>query len=457
MKKIIALYCLVTFLSSLGLPYQERFDRALHLLDNDFLPEALEYFCKLEHEDPYNISVLYNIAHILRKLNKPENSQNYFNRVLAINPYHPQAHLGLAKTYLTLGDFKNGWPEFEWRMANFKKYQQEFKIHERIPQDFAHKKVAIRCEWGLGDMMMFVRYARELKKLDAYITVQTFKPLKKLFELCPYIDHVTTIDEPTVYQLQVPMMSLPYIFDTRLDNIPNEMPYLFADDTFVQHWQQKLVHNKNFKIGLCWEAKTKFLEELQNTRRSVDLSLFKNLCNLPNVSVYSLQKIDNEKFAIPDGIDLTIFPELDTEHGAFMDTAALMKSFDLIITVDTSVAHLAGALGVQTWVLQPYTAEWRWMKDRDDSPWYPTMKLFRQQEPGEWELVIQKVVDAVREQTNEPRKIMVRFFDRGNICFNNGDFDEAIYWYKLAEHYNNASLGLKHNLALALRGWWSSG
>ena len=153
----------------------------------------------------------------------------------------------------------------------------------------------------------------------------------------------------------------------------------------TKEWQQKLATDKNFKIGLCWHAdphknSNDMIVKLHGAEKSVPLKILAELSTLPNVSLYSLQKVDglDQLIDLPPHVQVKTFDCFDEEHGPFMDTAAIMKNLDLMITVDTSVAHLAGGLGIPVWLLLPYSADWRWMLDRDDSPWYPTMQLFRQ-------------------------------------------------------------------------------
>jgi len=174
---------------------------------------------------------------------------------------------------------------------------------------------------------------------------------------------------------------------------------LYADKSLTEYWHQELTHDTNFKVGLCWQGNanysTQSLREAVKTK-SLHVGMFEPLSRIPGVSLYSLQKVSGEDQL--SNIDFSVHTfdgDFDNSHGRFMDTAAVMKNLDLIITVDTSTAHIAGGLGVSTWVLLPYLADWRWLLDRTDSPWYPSMRLFNQPEKNGWESVIQDMVTAL--------------------------------------------------------------
>ena len=212
--------------------------------------------------------------------------------------------------------------------------------------------------------------------------------LKKLLSLCPYIDSVTTDRTIINPDYAIPMLSLPYLFDTELETILSEIPYLYADANLITYWKEKLKTDTNFKVGLCWNG--------SGTEKDVPVELFAHFSKIPGISLYSLQKNGSKDLnKLQNNPIIDFGPELDEEHGGFMDTAAIMKSLDLVITIDTSIAHLAGGLGTPVWTLLPYSADWRWFRDRDDSPWYPTMRLFRQAKQDEWGSVIQDIVKAL--------------------------------------------------------------
>jgi hypothetical protein len=265
----------------------------------------------------------------------------------------------------------------------------------------AHKKILLRPEGGLGDTLNFVRYAERLKDMGADVIVACQKQLIPLLSRCTYIDHLiacgTALPE---YEADATLMSLPAIFNDTDQSAPKKIPYLYADPALVAYWQQKLAADTNFKIGICWQVDVhNDASRIPIARRGCPLNYFATLSTIPGISFYSLQKYDGteEISTISTDFQLHTFDDLDETVGPFMDTAALMKNLDLIITVDTAIVHLAGGLGCPVWLLHPYaTADWRWLAHRTDSYWYPTVRIFKQQEPFDWEGVMKRVKEELR-------------------------------------------------------------
>jgi hypothetical protein len=203
------------------------------------------------------------------------------------------------------------------------------------------------------------------------------------------------------FDVHAPLVSLPAILHTTQQTVPADIPYLFADPQLVEQWRQKLAPDKNFKVGICWQGNpnysTHFLR-VAVAAKSCSAAKFAPLAYVPGVTLYSLQRetgVEQLARGIPFPL-VTFGPEFDRDNGRFMDTAALMQNLDLIITIDTSIAHLAAGLGKPVWILIPNPPDWRWMRDRTDSPWYPNMRLFRQTTALDWDSVIQTVADQLR-------------------------------------------------------------
>jgi hypothetical protein len=191
-------------------------------------------------------------------------------------------------------------------------------------------------------------------------------------------------------------MSLPGLFKTTLETVPAPIPYLSADNDLKRQWVQKLHPISGFKVGICWQGNP---SHQADRRRSVPLKFFAPLAGIENVQLVSLQKKHGleQLTDLPAGVAVIDFgAELDEHNGVFMDTAAVMRALDLIITSDTAIAHLAGALGVPVWLVLPHVPEWRWLMERDDCPWYPTMRLFRQTKPGDWATAFDQIGDALK-------------------------------------------------------------
>lgn len=365
-----------------------------NLRQNNKPEEALALYKTAQQIYPDSSKLLYQTGHILKELNRLDEAIACYQKVLAHNPEHSQAHLGLAQCYLTRGDFHLGWPDFEWRGPAIR----AFSSYAWKNADLSDTTILLRAEWGFGDHIQFIRYAKLLKERGATVIMQTYAALKKLFSLCPYIDTVIATGEAfPKHDIQLPLLSLPKTFGTTIETIPVSIPYLHADTTLQRNWEQYFSDNRNIKIGICWHGSGN-----QNAphalNKNMPLKTILSLAELENVSLYCLQKqtgvdeLDDQTKSVLHIFDGTF----DQTHGRFMDTAAVMQHLDLVVTVDTSIAHLAGALGVPTWVMLSYKADWRWMINRDDSPWYPTMRLFRQKTPGDWDTIIYEVKTALR-------------------------------------------------------------
>jgi len=367
--------------------------------------EALENYYEIQTESDTNI--LHNIAYTLKKLGRIDEALPYYHKVIEVKPEHAEAQFGLGCTYIMLEDFIKGFAGYEWR---WNRNRKPFPVPEGLQKwdgisDLRGKTILLQAEQGLGDSLQFIRYGRELKARGAYVIFASQNPLMTLLSRCDYIDEVVSIHlTPPPCDLYVSLMSLPHILKTEIDTIPLDIPYVFADEDLVQHWKQKLSGDHSFKIGICWQGNpnysTPFLRSAV-ANKSVQLKQFEVIHNIPGVSLYCLQKMSGEDQLndLPEGFTIHTFgPDFDKTNGRFMDTAALMKNLDLVLTVDTSVAHLAGALGVPVWVLLPEPADWRWMLRPTDTPWYPNMRLFRQPSIGDWDSVFEVVAQALKDK-----------------------------------------------------------
>ncbi len=372
----------------------------------DPIRELLTGYLKLSKQQSDNHTWNYTIGSLLSILNQHEQALTFYKKAIALNPSHEEARLGFSKALLACGYFDLGWKEFEYRMDNSQEFQRYFKYPDLDLKSLKGKRIVLLAEWGLGDTLHFVRYAKKLKELGATVYLQTFGPLVKLLSACPYLDKVIRQGDPLPKaDTRIPLLSLPLVFKTTLDTMPTDIPYLYAQNDLIEQWHKKICPDKNFKIGICWHAKPIYLEDHVYTRRSVPLEKFLPLTALPGISLYSLQKNfgTNELNETMHRIQ-TFGSELDEVHGPFMDTAALIKNLDLVISADTSIVHLAGGLGTPTWVLLPYSAEWRWLHNRSDSPWYPnSMRLFRQEKPGDWDTVVRHIATALETLLNEKK------------------------------------------------------
>lgn len=324
-----------------------------------------------------------------------QKAADYYQQSIAAHNQFPQSHVALAGAYFALGKLDKGFQEYEWRwqLSNMRDLQNKW-----ANQDLKGKKIIVLSENGIGDIIQYVRFAQCAKNLGAHVAVVAPQPLLKLFAQCSFIDElIPTGSQIIKFDYITSMQSIPAVLNINEHNLPNT-PYIFADTKLVAEWKQKLAHDRNFKIGICWQPGDDSYMSLDQ-KRGLSLELLKPLA-CDGISFYCLQMggTTNEQIQSAPFKIHTFDETFDKEHGGFMDTAAVMKNMDLIITVDTSVGHLAGALGVPTWILLSYAADVRWMVNTDRSIWYPSCTLFRQPEMGDWQSVIKQVKNLLNSK-----------------------------------------------------------
>lgn len=336
-----------------------------------------------------------NFGISLSEYGRTEEALEHFSRALQLKPDYPDAHMNQSLTLLMNGDWEQGWREYEWRWGckEFKPRQFSEPRWDGRPLD--GKRLLLHTEQGLGDTLQFIRFARLVKELGATVIVRCPRPLVHLIRLCEYVDVVCIEGDVTPpFDVHLPLLSLPFLLGTRLDNLPNQVPYLRADERLVEYWQRQLSFIDAFKVGIGWQGNPKYRGD---RHRSISLAHFASLAAVDNVRLISLQRglgveqIREARFSITE-----LGSQIDEAAGAFMDTAAILKNLDMVITSDTSLAHLAGALGVPVWIALPWSADWRWLREREDCPWYPTMRLFRQRTLGDWSEVFQRLASGLR-------------------------------------------------------------
>jgi hypothetical protein len=294
--------------------------------------------------------------------------------------------------FLTLGDFERGWLEFEYRKIKEnpigrRNYSQPYLGDAR---DKRGKVALIHTDQGFGDTIQFCRYLPMLQDLGAKVLFAPEPALRALVStLSPSVEIVDG-DAGLAFDCHSPLMSLPLSFGTRLDTIPAKVPYLKAEPARTARWRER-IGAEGFRIGVCWRGTNRI------PGRAFPLASLNAISSLPGVRLISLQKGEGEAdlAARPD-LKMERLEGLDEGPQAFLDTAAAMQSLDLVITCDTAIAHLAGALARPTWVALPHVADWRWLVGRADSPWYPTLRLFRQKARGDWASAFTEMEAALR-------------------------------------------------------------
>ncbi|MGO9108945.1 MAG: tetratricopeptide repeat protein [Thermoguttaceae bacterium] len=337
-----------------------------------------------------------NLAITLMITGDDEGGLAAVDAALRIKPDMPIAHLNRSVTWLRKGRFREGWHEFHWRLMcdAYRMPPLPAPLWDGSPMP--DRCLLLYSEQGLGDTLQFIRYAPKVKQRCASTILQCQPGLAPLLSRCPGVDRVIVRgDSLPEYHVHVPLMSLPDIMETTIDTIPAAVPYVFADEALVETWRQRLAEYPGFRIGISWQGNPKYAAD---RLRSIPLRHFAPLARAPGVRLFSLQKgIGWEQIAeaAADCPIVDFGPDFDSQHGTFMDSAAVIRNLDLVITSDTAVPHLAGALGAPVWVALSQSADWRWLEGREDCPWYPTMRLFRQARLGDWDGLFARIAEEL--------------------------------------------------------------
>jgi tetratricopeptide (TPR) repeat protein len=368
------------------------------LRERDQFDEALACYDEAIRLNPSFSKAHNNRGMALLELGRVEEALTSFERSIQCQPDNAEAHMNRGVALLLLGRLAEGWPGYDWRTRCQGYPDLPLALPYWDGYDLKGKTILLTSEQGLGDTIQFIRYAPLVKERGATVVATCPLLLYPLLAGTPN----TGIDElvpkvPGVAHLamiQALMPSLPGIFKTSVDTVPARVPYLSVDPARVDYWRQELAAYEGFKIGIAWKGSA---ANPRDRWRSVPLPQFAPLAQVPGVHLFSLQ--------VGPGRE-----ELDTLAGrfpitdlggrfnmsSFMDTAAAVKNLDLVVTVDTALAHLAGALAAPVWVALPFAPDWRWMHHREDSPWYPTMRLFRQRQRGNWEDVFERIATDIK-------------------------------------------------------------
>jgi hypothetical protein len=266
----------------------------------------------------------------------------------------------------------------------------------------AGRTILLHAEMGLGDTLQFVRYADAVRRRGGRVILACQRPLARLLDGCPGVDLLVPQDAPPPpFDVYAPLMSLPGLLGTTADAIPAPVPYLAADPDLVARWRGAVAGDDALKVGVAWQGNP---QHPKDRERSFPLAALAAVAAVPGVRLYSLQKGPGAEQLADPHLPFTVHDlggRLDEEAGPFRDTAAVLTLLDLVIAADSALAHLAGALAVPAWVALPMAADWRWMVARDDTPWYPTLRLFRQAAWGDWGGVFDRMAAALRERAGQ--------------------------------------------------------
>ncbi|HEX3709260.1 MAG TPA: tetratricopeptide repeat protein [Pseudolabrys sp.] len=361
--------------------------------------------------DPNFSDAWANLGTVFHHSGEFEDGIFALRRAVALAPDHANAHSGLGILLLMRGDLAEGWEEYEWRLRSSERKGPRFPEKPWQGESLAGKHIYVQAEQGFGDTLQFARYIPYLAARAARVSFRTHQQLTGLLrESLPGVNVLGDRGDLPPYDCDAVLLSLPRILKTRLETIPAQVPYLRAPADIAARWRRRLASLPGLKVGLVWAGNP---EHVNDMRRSLDLAMLTPLLETPGTSFVSLQ-------VGPRGADLKSVKEL---HGRihdvgpelvdFTDTAGAMSALDLIISVDTSPAHVAGALGKAVWVPLPWVTDWRWLLEREDNPWYPTMRLFRQRRGEEWDNVIAKLAGSLAALASGDQTQLTPFKQKG--------------------------------------------
>ncbi|MEO5374526.1 MAG: tetratricopeptide repeat-containing glycosyltransferase family protein [Alphaproteobacteria bacterium] len=353
--------------------------------------EAAACFQRAVARDPDSARAATNLGVALQEMGRLEDAIVCHRRSIALTPDVAEAHYNLAIACLRRGDLEEGWREFEWRLRMRTVPRRTFPCPRWAGESLQGRSILLHAEQGLGDTIQFLRYAALLARRGARVVVEAQSPLRRLLPSAHGVAEVCGPEALPPTDVFCPLLSLAGVFGTTLDTIPAEVPYLGAPPLLVERWRQRFASWPGLRVGIVWAGNPNHPKDFV---RSLPLEALLPLGDVAGVRFFSLQL---GAAALSGGglsgrlhvVDLA--PSL----GDFADTAAAIVALDLVITVDTAVAHLAGALGRPVWVMLAHASDWRWLTNRDDSPWYPTARLFRQSAPGDWSGVVQRIRTAL--------------------------------------------------------------
>ena len=359
-----------------------------------------------------------------------------YGRALSVDPDYAEARFNLSTARLLSGNYLEAWPDYEarFRRSDWQRcYPHRLSKPRWNGEPFPGRTLLVHCEQGFGDMFQFVRYLPLVKSRGGRVLLETRRPTLELFKGLAGVDQVVpftpTAPPAAAFDLYVPLLSLPGIFDTRLETIPCRTPYLEPDLLKVRAWSDRF-GSDHLRVGLVWAGTA------VDPHRASPLAWFAPLSRIEGLKLYGLQKGPAADLLVQEGLPSGMtMKNFGPELGDFSDTAAALAHLDLLLTIDTSVAHLAGAMGIPVYLLLPVVPDWRWMLAREDSPWYPSFRLFRQETPGDWGPPLTRVVRRMDSLARNLRKAAAMPNDSGLIAgaaqlHAQGELVEASMWYR---------------------------
>lgn len=389
-----------------ALSLDDRFSKAynnlgsLHSQQGEY-EKAIQYFEKAVETDENSIELYINAGVAYQEIAQYDKALEYYNKALLINPKDPKARCARSEILLMLGDFEQGFIDYEYRL------QQEGYEYKKYPypmwngENLSNKHILLYEEQGSGDTFMFLRYVQLLKQQGAKVTIECRNETAKIIKEQPYVDDILPIQDKNHFEgrfdFHLPLGSLCKIFYSKYPNDQITIPYINIYESDISKWEKKLRKIEGRKIGFAWAGNP---EPKINRKRHIPLKLLSVLFEDGQTTFISLQKgFGSEQ--LHDYISNENVIELTEEIHSFLDTAAIIKLCDIIISVDTAVAHLAGAMGAKVLLLLPHVADWRWQQNKDETEWYPSANIFRQKETGKWNAVVDELQQYLKDSPNQ--------------------------------------------------------
>ena len=352
---------------------------------------ALRCYAQAFVDDPDSASAFNNYGNVLREIGQPKRAIPFLQHALVLQPDNPTAQFNLAVSYLIQGDYARGWPAYEcrWNYEHLAGTQPQYAQPRWAGQDLRDKTILVIGEQGHGDNIQFMRFLFNLHAAGARVLFQVTDGLIPMLSGSNVVHWVGRYsDTPPEFDYWIPIMSLPGVLGITIENLPKVVSYLNAHQDLFQQWQQRLGPKKRMRVGFCWSGRK---DNWLNTHKGMPFDQMMQLVkNNPTYEWVNLQvDASDEEDAVLAALGVTRYPGT---IGSFADTAALIAHMDVVLSVDTSIAHLSAALGRPTWLMLNWFAPcWRWMLNRDSSPWYSSMRIFRQPAQDDWTSVTRKI------------------------------------------------------------------
>jgi tetratricopeptide (TPR) repeat protein len=359
--------------------------------------EAIDTGRQCLEQDPHSASLLSNLAICHQMVGEFDEAFAFFERAIAADREFHEAWFNRSLLRLSLGDFAAGWAEYEhrWQLPQMATEKPDFAQKMWNGEALDGKTILIYSEQGHGDAIQFLRYVPQVAARGGRIVLRVERSLIRLAASVPGDMMIISPGQRLPkFDVWCPLLSLPRVLETRLETIPGAVPYLSVRPALAERWRRRLADLPGRRVGLAWAGDPRHINDF---RRSIALQRLMPLLRVPRISWVGLQV--GPRAGDLAGVGAPEFVDISAQLGDFAETAGVIANLDLVVTADTAVAHLAGAIAKPVWTLLPFSPDWRWMLKREDSPWYPTMRLFRQPAPGDWDSVIGNIREALAQHS----------------------------------------------------------